>query len=616
MNHLVWIFKEVIYLSVFGGILSILILLVKKIFKKTLSPRWHFYIWILLLVRLMLPYTPESSFSIYNLFYQAAEWVNIPINEINNPLQDNTYGNNSKAGDTDKSSTPDIVTGNLPSVPAPLEENVTAPGSKQEDEKSIFSRAYMAVKAAATVPVISTLAIIWLVIVLVFTVYTIWNNIVFALKIKNQYTKLEDRRINGILKGCLETMNIRHKIILLTTKKLRTPSLYAILNPKILVSKEYMDQLSDTEIEYIFLHELSHYKRGDILINWVLALLQIVYFFNPLIWYAFYKIHEDCEIACDAEALKHIREEEYQSYGNTIIKLIRLFSESNFIPATAGIGKNKASYKRRILMISKFKKSKWTSNLLTVILIFIIAAAGLTGCNKSTEVVKDNTADLTDTSDTTDTTDITNTTDTIDTADITDTSEVTDETTEPENTVSNTLDSVDSSNESGSDLVPARDNDKPGVEQNPTDGDPVLVPSETRDSVLVPSETRDLGYYGVWNIKKVLAFGSAGTYSREDADALIGKELSFSTDKATNFGDKAALLEQISSRPVYKENELTKDDFVANYRMTFDKLGINTDAVTEVSVSDANGVVCSFLVIDDNKLILSGGGTYFELERK
>jgi bla regulator protein BlaR1 len=606
MNQLVWIFKEVLYLSVFADILILLILLVKKIFKKTLSPKWHYYIWILLLIRLMVPYTPESSFSIYNLFYQAAEWVNIPVNEINNPLQNITYGNSTKAGNTDKSGTPDFVTGNTPFGTTPTKENSTTPGSKQDDTKSIFAKAYMAIKTAATEPVMNILAILWLVIVLVFTVYTVWLNIVFAVKVRSYYTKMEDTRINGILKSCMDTMKIRQKIVLLTTKKLRTPSLYVIRKPKILVSKEYMDQLSDMEIEYIFLHELSHYKRKDIVINWILALLQIVYFFNPLIWYAFFKIHEDKEIACDAEALRYIHEEDYQSYGNTIIKLIRLFSESNFIPATAGIGKNKSSYKRRILMISKFKKSKWTSTLLTVILIIIVAAAGLTGCNKSTEVVTDNTSDITDT-----TNNAPDTTDTSDTTDTTDTSEVTDETTEPETTVTeeNTTESNDSDSENSSDGEPSGDGNfvrEPLPQADATDGAPEAVPSEAREAI----------YYGDWKINKVLAFGSAGTYSREDADALIGKVLSFSADKATNFGDSAAVLEAVSSEPVYAETVLTREDFVSNYRMTFDKLGIDTDAVSQVSVTDADGAVCTFLVIDENTLILSGGGTYFELVRK
>jgi hypothetical protein len=230
-------------------------------------------------------------------------------------------------------------------------------------------------------------------------------------------------------------------------------------------------------------------------------------------------------------------------------------------------------------MISKFKKTKWTSTLLTVILMIMVAAAGLTGCNKKAEVVKDNTSDITPV--------------------IT-----------PDNTTPDTTDSTEGAN--GTDGTPKPETTAPetttpnNATTNPTEGASELTPSEEREAI----------YYGDWKINKVLAFGSVGTFSREDADALIGKVLSFSANKATNFLDSAASLETVSAEPIYSEAVLTKEDFVTNYRMTFDNLGIGTDEVTEISVMDANGVVCTFLVIDENTLILSGGGTYFELVRE
>jgi hypothetical protein len=50
--------------------------------------------------------------------------------------------------------------------------------------------------------------------------------------------------------------------------------------------------------------------------------------------------------------------------------------------------------------------------------------------------------------------------------------------------------------------------------------------------------------------------------------------------------------------------------------MTLDKLGINADSVTGVTVSDSKGTITIFLVKDENTLIIIGGGTYFELVRK
>lgn len=50
--------------------------------------------------------------------------------------------------------------------------------------------------------------------------------------------------------------------------------------------------------------------------------------------------------------------------------------------------------------------------------------------------------------------------------------------------------------------------------------------------------------------------------------------------------------------------------------MTFDKLGIMADSISEITVSDSNGNGCTFLVKDNNTLIMYGGGTYFELIKK
>ncbi|NLY18260.1 MAG: hypothetical protein GX045_04775 [Clostridiaceae bacterium] len=45
-----------------------MIVLIKRLFNNKLSANWHYYIWFLLIIRLIMPYTPESSLSIYDLF--------------------------------------------------------------------------------------------------------------------------------------------------------------------------------------------------------------------------------------------------------------------------------------------------------------------------------------------------------------------------------------------------------------------------------------------------------------------------------------------------------------------------------------------------------------------
>lgn len=62
------VFRWILFSSAMGGVLALLILIVKSTLGVRLSARWHYYIWLLLLVRLILPVAPQSNFSISNLF--------------------------------------------------------------------------------------------------------------------------------------------------------------------------------------------------------------------------------------------------------------------------------------------------------------------------------------------------------------------------------------------------------------------------------------------------------------------------------------------------------------------------------------------------------------------
>lgn len=572
MHNLISIFKQVIYIGATASILILIILLTKKTFKSALSPKWHYYIWILLMIKLIVPFSIESSVSVYSLLNTASDKINLHIREISiqNPVRRTKISN--------------IVVENT------INEETSAPDIISNGDTTLIQK-----KTPKYDSIVMIAALIWLIGVLVLSFYTIYLNIAFVVSIHKRYTFLEDKRINQILEDCKRVMKIKRDIPMFSSKKVRTPALYGFISTKILVSKNYMERLSDAEIKYIFLHELSHYRRKDILINWILTLLQIVYFFNPLVWYAFKKIHEDCEISCDAAALKYIKEEEHHTYGSTIIKLIKLYSESNFIAVTAGIAKNKSSYKRRIMMISGFRKSKWTNTVLALVLITFIGFIGLTGCKISEKnEPKNQTAVL---SNSPNSTGDKNTTESL---------PVQQETSIQGNTGTNKQEQstthTDINSENGTKATDKSQNN-------------ATTEKATQSTTTKANENKE-AFYGNWVIKKVLAYGSVGTYSREDAESLIGKNLNFSKEKANLFGDQASYVNQVAVNPVYKKKTLSKEDFSINYQMTLDKLGVAANSVTEVTVSDSKGFVNTFLIKDENTLVIVGGGTYFELVRK
>lgn len=125
-------------------------------------------------------------------------------------------------------------------------------------------------------------------------------------------------------------------------------------------------------------------------------------------------------------------------------------------------------------------------------------------------------------------------------------------------------------------------------------------------------------FYGQWVIKKLLAYGSVGTYSKEDIKSIIGRKLSFSKEKASCFGDQVKYIDDVVINPIYKKTDISRIDFSTDYRkrLTFDDLGIKSDSVSQINVADSKGNGCVFFIKDNDTLILQGGGAFFELTRE
>src|SRR5690606_8304483 len=60
------VFQTVLTTTLYVTVLIGFIFLAKWLLKDRLNVRWHYLLWLLVVVRLILPWTPESSFSLYN----------------------------------------------------------------------------------------------------------------------------------------------------------------------------------------------------------------------------------------------------------------------------------------------------------------------------------------------------------------------------------------------------------------------------------------------------------------------------------------------------------------------------------------------------------------------
>ncbi|HEY5587033.1 MAG TPA: M56 family metallopeptidase [Ruminiclostridium sp.] len=342
------IFFYVVSLSLMGSILAIGLLIIKSLFRQKLGANWHYYIWIVLILRLMVPFTPSTPISVLNLipgYHHVIDLTKPPTTSINGINSASVIQSNDNISET------------------PTEASNSIQNAQQPQVSS--ARVWFNWQTASLVWIIGVSAI-FLYIVLI-------NGLLFFKTKKLKLCESED--ILRILQECKSILKICSEVYIVYDTTTKSPSIFGLFHPKIIISHEIVEKLSDEELSYIFLHELSHLKRGDLLVNGLVLAIQAVYWFNPIVWYGLHRMKQECEIACDANALAALKPEEHKKYGQTIINMLQLLSDSRWVPGTLGFA-NKFNT-RRIIMISKFKKTTITWAAAAISLTLLVGCASL-----------------------------------------------------------------------------------------------------------------------------------------------------------------------------------------------------------------------------------------------
>ncbi|PQQ52394.1 M56 family metallopeptidase [Bacillus thuringiensis] len=354
-------FDWLIETSAMASILVVLILCIKVLFRNKLTPRWQYMLWMILIIRLVLPWSPDSSYSIYSVLTYKNDDAFIssrnPVTSIliKGHMQEFEYTEGAKSNTKEDIDTPSSE------LDAEGNKVQTYNYEKQDDKKVSFY---------------TIIIYIWLIGVILLSVATIIMNRRLLLYIKKQPV-ITDEKIVKIFEECRKSMSVQRDVPLLVSGKVPSPTVFGFIRPKLLLSSVHMNILDEQQLRYIFHHELAHIKRRDVGINWLMHGLLILNWFNPILWYAYSCMREDQELACDALALTCIDAEEQITYGHTIISLLEHYSGYYHVPSIANFSKNKRALKRRILMIKKFQKNSYRWSALGVVAVIAVSSVSL-----------------------------------------------------------------------------------------------------------------------------------------------------------------------------------------------------------------------------------------------
>lgn len=141
---------------------------------------------------------------------------------------------------------------------------------------------------------------VWSSIALVLIGYNLLNYLIFLFKQKTHYISNKNTNIDKIMVDLCRQMNIKN-VSYRISENIQTPMTIGILNKKIILSKEILE---NREYELILKHELFHIKNKDIEYKFLLLILNCIYWFNPIIYMVTNQINEILELNCDEYVLQ------------------------------------------------------------------------------------------------------------------------------------------------------------------------------------------------------------------------------------------------------------------------------------------------------------------------
>jgi beta-lactamase regulating signal transducer with metallopeptidase domain len=161
----------------------------------------------------------------------------------------------------------------------------------------------------------------WGVGVLVFTALVV-QRLLFVCRLIRQ-TEPAQGNVVDVLYESRRQMGIRQRVGLRLSQSVCSPAVCGLLRPTIVMPAAMLDRLSPESLKAVLIHELVHVKRGDVWVNSLQMVLQIIYFYNPLVWLANAIVRRVREQAVDEMVLVALGAQA-RSYGNTLIDIAEM----------------------------------------------------------------------------------------------------------------------------------------------------------------------------------------------------------------------------------------------------------------------------------------------------
>ncbi|MBO0525616.1 M56 family metallopeptidase [Clostridium botulinum] len=346
MDILVKIFLWVLQASLIASISALVVILILKLFNRHIGVRFRHALLLIIILRLLIPVNIPSNINLIHILSDKYENKLLNIESKSNTKAAYDVFTEREGYLNDKTRDDKIISNSSLESISYKQENTTK-------EKVITN----------TLNIASCIWLVGVFSIALFLSIILWK---FKVRISN-LEQIRDQEIVSLLEECKKKLSINRRIPIYACDDFKAPCIFGVLKPKIYIPKYKYSTNDYKYLSHIFLHELIHYKRKDLIYNFLGTITILIYWFNPIIWFIVKKMKLQREYACDAYVLEILDKEESIEYGMTLINFSKLISSSKKAPQLAIFFETRNQIKRRIKMIKNFKKGSYRMSAAAVI---------------------------------------------------------------------------------------------------------------------------------------------------------------------------------------------------------------------------------------------------------
>lgn len=286
-----------VQVALYSAAITAGILLFRFILKNRISSKLQYLMWWLLILRLLMPVTPDIGlhFNLQDMLLKQAHQAELPTPA---PVLD-------------------VAPASVPNTQSSYES--VAPAVQPNTDVAPSQH----VNPAKSTDWYSIVFVVWLLGAIGFLGWLIFVKMRYYESLQHLMAG-GPREVYELYDRCCKELGVKPLPLWIVNKSM-SPGIAFFGEPVLLVPLSLCGD--ESRLRFALLHELTHKKRGDHYMTLLLNILRAVYWFDPVVHFAFSELRSDMESACDSDVLAYIGHEQKRGYLTVILDMFSYDTE-------------------------------------------------------------------------------------------------------------------------------------------------------------------------------------------------------------------------------------------------------------------------------------------------